>query len=152
MYVRHLCRCHISLLPTDRQGLNNHLVHLINLHCHIINTATWPGRLPWIFHLNGLSFHFLCLTSVGMKKTRDKELWLPTILQLLPSPTQIDPHLVGCCEHKHIRLSRKGLCIHMRAFFSPSIWHGSQHIIYLLEAMNEVGSKRRCFIMFFSSI
>lgn len=90
--------------------------------------------------------------TVGMKKTRDKELWLHTILQLLPNPTQIDPHLVGCCEHKHIRLSRKGLCIHMRAFFSPSILYGSQHIIYLLDAMNEAGSKRRYFIMLFSSI
>lgn len=33
--------------------------------------------------------------TVGMKKTRDKGLWFHTILQLLPSPTQIDPHLMG---------------------------------------------------------
>lgn len=39
---------------------------------------------------------------LGMKKTQDKGLCLQTILQLLLSPIQIDPHLLGGLIYTHI--------------------------------------------------
>lgn len=85
----------------------------MNLHCHLINTPTRPGRLPWIFHLNGLSFHFLHLITkrgVSIKKT-----WWWSIHSTLDDPLLFSgaPNNRSACPYR---------CYHMYDGFATYMY------------------------------
>lgn len=118
LWIRHFCWDVTHSPPSS-------LVPLMNPHCHLINTIRCLGWLPWIFHLNGLGFHFWCLNTKTRgwrwkKKTWDKKLCMLTILESLYSPFNSTPGVYGSIENKCITFSSAKL-VHIYEGLMPFV-------------------------------